>query len=81
MDWLTLANEVVNGKELNEEEALSILNSDDDELLSLLQGAFTIRKHYYGKKVKLNMIINTKSGLCPENCGYCSQSSISTAPI
>ncbi|USK31931.1 biotin synthase BioB [Bacillus sp. F19] len=81
MDWLTLANEVVNGKELNDEEALSILNSDDDELLSLLQGAFTIRKHYYGKKVKLNMIINTKSGLCPENCGYCSQSSISTAPI
>jgi biotin synthase len=81
MDWLTLANEVVDGKELNEEEALSILNSDDDELLSLLQGAFTIRKHYYGKKVKLNMIINTKSGLCPENCGYCSQSSISTAPI
>ncbi|MFY0758197.1 biotin synthase BioB [Metabacillus dongyingensis] len=81
MDWLTLANEVVNGKELNEEEALSILNSDDDELLNLLQGAFTIRKHYYGKKVKLNMIINTKSGLCPENCGYCSQSSISTAPI
>ncbi|MDR0139489.1 biotin synthase BioB [Metabacillus idriensis] len=81
MDWQTLANDVVNGKELTEEEALSILNSDDDELLSLLQGAFTIRKHYYGKKVKLNMIINTKSGLCPENCGYCSQSSISTAPI
>lgn len=81
MDWLTLANEVLNGKELNEEEALNILNSDDDDLLSLLQGAFTIRKHYYGKKVKLNMIINTKSGLCPENCGYCSQSSISTAPI
>ncbi|MGG4491142.1 biotin synthase BioB [Metabacillus idriensis] len=81
MDWLKLANEVVNGKELTDEEALSILNSDDDELLSLLQGAFRIRKHYYGKKVKLNMIINTKSGLCPENCGYCSQSSISTAPI
>lgn len=47
----------------------------------LLQGAYRIRQTYYGNKVKLNMIMNAKSGLCPENCGYCSQSSISTAPI
>jgi biotin synthase len=79
--WLELAKRVVNGYELNEEEALSILDCSDDDLLLLLHGAFHIRKHYYGKKVKLNMIINAKSGLCPENCGYCSQSAISTAPI
>src|SRR5699024_8725266 len=35
---------------------------------------FQIRKHHYSKKVKLNMILSTKSGLCPENCGYCAQS-------
>ncbi|MGX1193480.1 biotin synthase BioB [Metabacillus sp. SLBN-84] len=81
MKWSALANEVINGKVLTEEESLEILTSEDDEILSLLHGAFLIRKHYYGKKVKLNMIVNTKSGLCPENCGYCSQSSISTAPI
>ena len=46
-----------------------------------MNAAYIIRHHYFGKKVKLNMIINTKSGLCPEDCGYCSQSIISEAPI
>ncbi|WP_335872469.1 biotin synthase BioB [Bacillus sp. 2205SS5-2] len=62
-------------------EALSILDCPDEDLLPLLHGAFQIRKYYFSNKVKLNMIVNTKSGLCPENCGYCSQSSISSAPI
>ncbi len=81
VNWLELANDVIAGKEISDQQALSILNCPDEELLLLLNGAYQIRKHYYGNKVKLNMIINTKSGLCPENCGYCSQSSISTAPI
>lgn len=81
MIWQTLAREVIEGKEISNEEALAILNCDDDELLPLLQGAFTIRKHYFGKKVKLNMIMNAKSGYCPEDCGYCAQSSKSSAEI
>jgi biotin synthase len=72
---------VLNGHDISKEEALDILNSSDTELLEVLHGAYVIRHHYYGNKVKLNMLINTKSGLCPENCGYCSQSSISNAPI
>ncbi|WP_163099859.1 biotin synthase BioB [Peribacillus alkalitolerans] len=81
MNWSELAYEVIEGKEITDEEAMNILTCHDDDLLLLLQGAFIIRKHYYGKKVKLNMIINAKSGYCPEDCGYCSQSSISSAPI
>lgn len=81
MNWLALAEEVIDGKIITDEEALAILTSDDDNLLQLLDGAFAIRKHYYGKKVKLNMIMNAKSGYCPEDCGYCSQSSKSSAPI
>ncbi|WP_282171898.1 biotin synthase BioB [Cytobacillus firmus] len=81
MDYQRLALNVLEGHELTDLEAMSILNCPDDELLDLLHSAYKIRYHHYGNKVKLNMIINTKSGLCPENCGYCSQSSISTAPI
>ncbi|WP_050184273.1 biotin synthase BioB [Domibacillus robiginosus] len=79
--WTQLADQVLNGYKLSETEALHILECPEDDLLQLLDGAFRLRHHYYGRKVKLNMIINTKSGLCPEDCGYCSQSSQSTAPI
>ncbi|KZR57981.1 biotin synthase BioB [Pseudobacillus badius] len=79
--WAQLAEQVLEGKQLSDEQALAVLNSPDSELLELLQAAYKVRSHYYGNKVKLNMIINTKSGLCPENCGYCSQSIRSTAPI
>lgn len=76
-----LAERVLEGHVLTDEEALSILGSPEEDLLPLLHAAYIIRKHYYGNKVKLNMIMNTKSGLCPENCGYCAQSIISKAPI
>lgn len=79
--WLEYSNRVLAGEELTNDEAISILECSDDELLLLMDGAYQIRKRYFGNKVKLNMIMNAKSGLCPENCGYCSQSSISKAPI
>lgn len=76
-----LATRVLAGHVITDEEAQSILDSVDADLLLLLHGVYKIRKHYYGNKVKLNMIMNTKSGLCPENCGYCAQSIVSKAPI
>jgi biotin synthase len=79
--WIELANRVLEGEEVTDTEALEILDCPEDEILLLMHAAFQIRQRYYGKKVKLNMIMNAKSGLCPENCGYCSQSSISEAPI
>ncbi|WP_409342976.1 biotin synthase BioB [Paenibacillus sp. MBLB4367] len=80
-DWNELADKALRGERLTEEEALAVLEADDDELLAVMQAAFRVRKHFYGKKVKLNLIINAKSGLCPEDCGYCSQSLVSTAPV
>lgn len=80
-EWKQLAYEVLEGKELTNEEALSILNAPDEELLELLHASYIIRHRYFGNKVKLNQINNVKSGICPENCSYCAQSSISNAPV
>lgn len=41
------------------------------DILDLLNEVYILRKYYFGKKVKLNMILNVKSGICFENCGYC----------
>lgn len=80
-EWTLLANRVIDGHQVTADEAVAIVRSSDDQLLALLQATFMIRNHYFGRKVKLNMIINAKSGLCPEDCGYCSQSIVSEAPI
>ncbi|SFD63224.1 biotin synthase [Paenibacillus catalpae] len=81
MQWQSLAEKALSGECLTLEEGLAVLEADNDEVLLIMNAAFAVRKHFYGKKVKLNMIINAKSGLCPEDCGYCSQSIVSTAPV
>jgi len=79
--WDSLAKKAIRGQCLTVEEGLAVLEARDDELLPLMHASFQVRKHYFGKKVKLNMIINAKSGLCPEDCGYCSQSIVSSAQV
>ena len=81
VNWQQLSHKALKGDQLSTEEALAVLKADDNEVLPLMHAAFEIRRFYYGKKVKLNMLINAKSGLCPEDCGYCSQSRISSAPV
>ena len=79
--WQLLANEILQGHALTAEEGLKILESSDEEILSLLHASFRIRSHYFGRTVQLYFLKNAKSGLCAEDCHYCSQSASSQADI
>jgi biotin synthase len=80
-DWNAFADAALDGRPLAVEEGLEVLRAPDEELLPLLYAAYRVRSRYFGNKVILNMIMNAKSGLCPEDCAYCSQSAISRADI
>jgi biotin synthase len=80
-DWMALANQVLAGYRLSEPEALAVLRSPDEELLELLSAAYRIRRRWFGNTVQLYFLMNAKSGLCPEDCHYCSQSKVSEAEI
>lgn len=79
--WHQLAARVLEGQAVSAAEATEILGSSDGELLDLISATYQLRHHYFGKTVQLYFLVNAKSGLCPEDCGYCSQSKISSAPI
>ena len=76
-----LATGVLNGESVTREQALALLHTPDDKVLDLLSAGFRIRERHFGKTVQLYFLMNAKSGLCPEDCHYCSQSKISTAPV
>src|SRR4029079_10064050 len=79
--WHAFAEQVLNGEALSRQEAISILQSSDLELLDLLAAAYRVRYRYFGNTVQLYYLMNAKSGLCPEDCTYCSQSKVSEAEI
>lgn len=80
-DYMLFAQKALTDEPLTRPESQSVLDTPDDELLPLLYAAFRVRSKYFGRTVRLQMLQNAKSGACQEDCHYCSQSAVSTAPI
>lgn len=81
LEWSSIVSRSLSGEAISRDEALAILNLPDDEVPSALRAAFEVRKTTYGKRVKICVLQNARSGFCPEDCHYCSQSAVSTAQI
>lgn len=81
IDWMSIARRILAGETIDRQTALKVLQSPDDELMQILAAAYEVRKAAFANTVQLYYLMNVKSGLCPEDCHYCSQSKLSTAGI
>lgn len=81
MNWEVLAGRILDGGAIKRAEALDVLVSPAEELLAVLDAAFAVRRRYFGLGVSLHVIRNAKSGLCSEDCAYCSQAAKSTVKV
>ncbi len=79
--WQQMADKALAGEALTHSESLSILKAPNEVILDQLAAAHRVRRHYWGDRVRLHFLLNAQSGLCPEDCHYCSQSKISGAEI
>ncbi|MEU0313402.1 biotin synthase BioB [Nocardioides sp. NPDC006273] len=76
-----LADRILSGGAATVDDALAALRTPDEQLMSVVAAAGRLRREHFGNTVKVNYLVNLKSGLCPENCNYCSQALGSQAPV
>jgi biotin synthase len=72
--WQSFADRAIAGESLTRDEARRVLGCPDDQLLALLDAAYRVRRTFHGNTVRIHVLQNAKSGACPEDCGFCSQS-------
>jgi biotin synthase len=69
------------GTGLTEAQVLAVLNLGDDRLDELLELAHDVRMRWCGPEVEVEGIVSVKTGGCPEDCHFCSQSGLFQSPV
>ncbi|MGH3934245.1 MAG: biotin synthase BioB [Pseudonocardiaceae bacterium] len=82
-DVLAVAHEQVleHGAGLSEPQVLAVLELADDRLEELLALAHEVRMRWCGPEVEVEGIVSVKTGGCPEDCHFCSQSGQFNSPV
>ncbi|HSV65746.1 MAG TPA: biotin synthase BioB [Mycobacteriales bacterium] len=83
IDILDIAREQVleQGRGLAEVQAVACLRLPDDRLDDLLALAHEVRLRWCGPEVEVEGIVSVKTGGCPEDCHFCSQSGLFDSPV
>jgi biotin synthase len=69
------------GLGLTEEQALQCLQLPDERVDELLDIAHEVRVKWCGDEVEVEGIVSLKTGGCPEDCHFCSQSGVFDSPV
>jgi biotin synthase len=69
------------GEILTERQILEVLQTPDDRLDELLALAHEVRMKWCGPEVEVEGIVSLKTGGCPEDCHFCSQSGQFSSPV
>jgi biotin synthase len=69
------------GAGLAEADILEVLRLPDEDLPELLQLAHDVRMKWCGPEVEVEGIVSLKTGGCPEDCHFCSQSGLFASPV
>ncbi len=69
------------GHGLTQEQVLDVLALPDDALDPLLELAHEVRMRWCGPEVEVEGIVSLKTGGCPEDCHFCSQSGLFDSPV
>jgi biotin synthase len=82
-DILAVARQQVleDGAGLSKDQVLQVLQLPDDRLEELLALAHEVRMRWCGPEVEVEGIISLKTGGCPEDCHFCSQSGLFESPV
>ncbi|HEY7273925.1 MAG TPA: biotin synthase BioB [Actinoplanes sp.] len=75
------ARVLADGVGLDEAGVREVLRLPDDDLAELLQLAHEVRTAWCGPEVEVEGIVSVKTGGCPEDCHFCSQSGLFTSPV
>ena len=82
-DILELARTKVldQGIGLDQGETLQVLQLGDDRITEILELAHQVRLKWCGEEIAAEGIISLKTGGCPEDCHFCSQSGLFESPV
>ncbi|MEJ4098854.1 biotin synthase BioB [Corynebacterium mastitidis] len=78
---LARAKALGDGEGLTQEELLGVLRLPDGEIPALLELAHETRLRWCGEEVEIEGIVSLKTGGCPEDCHFCSQSGMFASPV